>query len=188
MNPKLILIGEVHGTKESALAMERILDEEIKLNNVTLCLEVDKSLEKEFIEGIKTESFLRFRRDKGSGIITPQLIKVLQRNVDNPKFNIKCVKSFEKQDYDLAILSNLKKIIKNSEDTIILLIGNYHIRNGSKIYNSLKNTANLRRIFLVPLSGKLYNMHKIRNYQIDKNFKFPGEVINIGKITPSFYE
>ena len=186
---RVLLIGEVHGTKESSKYIKKIIEAESN-KKIIICLEVLPRLKQDIIRFIKTETItnkkLKWYFD--SGYLNPSSAGVLRYAIQHRAL-LACV-CYVKTD-DAQYAKNLLSVINKYKKRIIILIaGRYHLRDGSEICMLLKSkNVRFERIFLSPTAGNFFN-YGVRNIRELDRFttREPAKIIKIGKTSPSYYD
>ncbi len=185
---RVLLVGEVHGTKQSSKYVKKIIEAEGN-KKVIICLEVLPQLKRDITKFIRTETFtnktLKWYFD--SGYMNPDSVALLRSEMQHSAL-IACVCQIKTDDAQYA--RNLLRTIKKYKNrTIILIAGRYHLRDDSKIYALLKSkNVHFERIFLLPTAGKFYNYGVRDISELDKfTVRAPAKIIKIGKTSASYY-
>lgn len=193
---KVILIGELHGTKEIPKLLTIFFSEYIKYNDFNICLElsssnqdkIDRFIENGDLNIIKDIFSVQYENDGRKTLEYFELIKTIHNlnKKNNKNIRIICV-DVEDNFYSDNFQNEREKImatnILNSlEKQTFVILGNIHcskkiinisdfkiIPTGYYIFKKLKN--DVVNINLIPKKGKFYNL-SIKEIALDSFSEF----------------
>lgn len=211
---KLILFGEIHGTKEIPNLIEEFLIDIAKEEDFDLCLEIPEEFQKninEFFEQgnenkLKEISFFSkpYNQDGRGSLEYLNLIKkIYEINIEyNKNIKIFCIDSDanNQEEKEQLIASNIIKVLKNKK--IFVILGEVHASKGfislyekrflpagAILFNKLKNK--MFSIRILPTKGRFFNFgvkeisENDLNDSINNNFDY---VFKIGNVTPGSFK
>ena len=187
---KLILFGEIHGTKEIPEFLLNLFSELAKHEDFNLCLE----LPKEF-QNIKLDNILPLAKEIGtSGLISKDYINLIKKMPKNVKIFFIAPNIINKQEeMEKGIADNILKLVNNKRTFVIL--GNIHasknkieignlniVPAGFLIYQKLN--GEMFSVLLKAKSGEFFNngIKKIvsnENDSFDNNFDYVYELDDV---------
>lgn len=207
---KLILFGEVHGTKEIPLMLSEFFIRYSKDSNFSICLEISLSYQKninEYLsygdEGVLKDIFIEKSESDGRKTLEYlNLIKQIRKinSVSKNKIEVFCVDIDETADIETIKTKRdeiIAKTILKQKEKVFAVLGNFHssktklklgdklfIPAGKILFDELKDK--FVNINLVPKSGSFYNLgvKKINNFD-SLNFGLYDYVFNIEVVTPA---
>ena len=201
---KLILFGEIHGTKEIPKIITKFFSE-IK-EDFDLCLEIPEEFQNEldsFMQGGKTPSFFEIdlldgRNSKEYFELIEEIKKINEDKIK--KINIFCVDSFAKsqKEKEENLAKNILKVL--NEKTVFAIMGEIHSSKEKINFNDLEiiTAGNIlhgklkEEIFSVrikPKEGKYFNFgeKEIVNFSgfFDEGFDY---VLEVKKVSPCTFK
>ncbi len=120
-NKKVILFGEIHGTKEIPTILSRFFKELAKHEDFNLCLELSKEFQNK-----KSDDILPLAKKIGtSGLINEEYIKLIKEMPKNVKVSFIVPNEIKNQeDIEKGISNNILKLVNNKKTFVVL--GNIH--------------------------------------------------------------
>jgi len=178
---KLVLFGEIHGTKEIPEMLLAFFKEEAKSGDCNLCLEIPKEFQNLELDNI----FQSIKENGISGLISEEYIKLIKEIPKNIKVFFIASNSIRSQEeMEKEIANNILKLIDDKRTFAILgsihasknriTMGNLNITPaGFLIYQKIKDK--MCSVLLKAKSGEFFNnglkkISSIENDYFDKNF------------------
>ena len=193
---KLILFGEIHGTKEIPGLLSKFFSELAKKEDFNVCLEIPDEF-----QNVELDKILALSKETGtSGLISEEYIKLIKEMPKNIKVFFIAQSSIKNQEeMEKGIADNVLKLINDKRTFVILgsihasknkiTMGNLDIvPAGFLIYQKLRDK--MFSVLLKAKSGEFFNngLKQITYYKndpFDKNFDY---IYEIDKVSPCSYK
>ncbi len=180
---KIILIGEIHGTKEIPRVLTRFFSEHIKKNDFNICLELPSNEQEKINNYFSTgdENLIReifYNSDESDGRKSLEYMELIKKIYEINKKHNKKIKiifididnNFKAKDFQNEREKIMaKNILKSAEKQTFAILGNIHaskkiidiagvkiIPTGYYIFKELKR--DFVNINLIPKTGRVHNL------------------------------
>ncbi|MBI5804149.1 hypothetical protein HY450_02805 [Candidatus Pacearchaeota archaeon] len=187
---KLVLFGEIHGTKEIPELLLNLFSDLAKNECFTLGLEISNEFQNVELDKIISSS----KKTGTSGLINKDYINLIKKMPKNVKvFFIAPSEIKNQEEMEKGISDNILKLVDDKRTFVVLgnihasknriTIGNFDIAPaGFLIYQRLK--GEMYSILLKPKSGEFFNngikqVTPNENDSFDKNFDYIYEIDNV---------
>ena len=198
---EIVLIGELHGTKEIPELITSFFNNYLKENNCNICLEIPSDEQSNIDEFLKTgdqkyiyemEFFKSKPSDGRNSKEYFDLINNIYKLNEKHKINSKiwCVdlsrvpKGNIQQQREIGIAENIFKVVNNKEKTFVIL-GNMHI---------VKQKVTIGSISFLPVGYYLFEIYKNKMVNVNlwskegKFFNFSVKKVPSEKISDNYFD